>query len=59
MDTFARALIIADNVLSKSDYKKVRKNRMHHLTKHKEKNLKKENYHWKISEHMQLRMASH
>jgi xylose isomerase len=27
MDTFARALIIADNVLSRSDYKKARKNR--------------------------------
>jgi xylose isomerase len=27
MDAFARALIIADNVLSKSDYKKVRKDR--------------------------------
>ena len=27
MDTFARALIIADNVLSRSDYKKTRKNR--------------------------------
>ena len=27
MDTFARALIIADNILNKSDYKKVRKNR--------------------------------
>src|SRR6187431_378426 len=27
MDTFARALIIADNVLNNSDYKKVRKNR--------------------------------
>lgn len=27
MDAFARALIIADNVLSRSDYKKIRKNR--------------------------------
>ena len=27
MDAFARALIIADNILNKSDYKKVRKNR--------------------------------
>jgi xylose isomerase len=27
MDAFARALIIADNILNRSDYKKVRKNR--------------------------------
>ena len=27
MDTFARALIIADNILNKSDYKKLRKER--------------------------------
>ncbi len=27
MDTFARALIIADNILEKSDYKKLRKER--------------------------------
>ena len=27
MDVFARALIIADNILSKSDYKKLRKER--------------------------------
>ena len=27
MDTFARALITADNILNKSDYKKIRKER--------------------------------
>jgi xylose isomerase len=27
MDTFARALIVADNILNKSDYKKIRSNR--------------------------------
>ena len=27
MDTFARALIVADNILHKSDYKKIRTNR--------------------------------
>ena len=59
MDAFARALIIADNVLQKSDYKKVRKNDMHHLIKQREKNLKKENYHWRICELMQLQMVSH
>ncbi len=47
MDVFARALITADNVLQKSDFKKIRKDRYASFDMEREKNLKKENYHWK------------
>jgi xylose isomerase len=40
MDTFARALITADEILQKSDYKKFRKQRYASFDTGKEKNLK-------------------
>ena len=48
MDCFARALIVADKILSKSEYRKFRSNAMHLSMKEREKNLKKANYLWKI-----------
>ena len=48
MDTFARALITADNILNKSDYKQLRKERYASYDSGKGNEFEKENLRWKI-----------
>ena len=58
MDTFARALITADNILQRSDYKKIRAERYASTTVAREKNSRTAVCRWKTSVPMPLNMVN-